>query len=211
MGPNLGSLWVYHEIDLVSNDASGLSRVRQLLDLWNSIGEKGEKGEIRLQVEIWKSRIEAYRQPQSQTKGKQNVVREEDRKSTGLKSQEGSVPPLAVGSLFLALSNLHTAGYTHELWFQPKSTKWGFSLPWTPTLDQAQSPGIFRYTYFCSVMLFLQQRDSLCEGVCECWWGIFQEATVFILWQVRSPRSFISWPSPARPCVVLIPASPVPH
>ena len=52
MGPNLGSLCVYHEIDLVSNDASGLSGVRQLLDLWNSIGEKGEKGEIRLQVEI---------------------------------------------------------------------------------------------------------------------------------------------------------------
>ena len=43
------------------------------------------------------------------------MVREEDRKSTGLKSQEGSVPPLAVGSLFLAFSNLHTAGYTHEL------------------------------------------------------------------------------------------------
>ena len=43
------------------------------------------------------------------------MVREENGKSTGLKSLEGSVPPLAARSVFLALSNPHTPGCTHGL------------------------------------------------------------------------------------------------
>lgn len=58
--------------------------------------------------------------------------------------------------------------HSHEL-LHFLQTKWGSFLSWTPALGQAQSPGIFQYTSFSSAGFFLQQRDSLYEGVRECW------------------------------------------
>lgn len=50
--------------------------------------------------------------------------------------------------------------HSHEL-LHVLQAKWGSFLSWTPALGQAQSPGIFQYTSFCSAVFFFYSKGIL--------------------------------------------------